>query len=72
MRMLSSFLLFRTPPIDWVKALQFAKFSRVYSECGRFEDAEKLQVKVKGYTITMLGLKDERTILIMLDLSGTY
>ena len=71
-RMLSSLLLFRTQPIDRAKALQFAKFSRVYSECGCFENAEKLQVKVKDYTIKMLGLEDERTVLIMLALSSTY
>ena len=71
-RMLSSLLLVRTPSIDRAKALQFSKFSRVYSECGCFQDAEKLQSKVKDYAIKNLGLEDERTILIMLALSSTY
>lgn len=71
-RILPFIWLLRTPSIDRAKALQFAKFSRVYSECGRFQDAEMLQVKVKNYLTEMLGLEDERTTLIMLALSGTY
>ena len=71
-RMLASTWLLQAPAIDRAKGLQYAKFSRVYSECGRFQDAEKLQVKVKDYLIEMLGLEDERTTLIMLALSGTY
>ena len=54
------------------KAQQYARFSRLYSESGRFHDAEELQVQVKDYAIAMLGLEDERTTLIMLALSSTY
>lgn len=71
-RIPSSFLLLQTPAINRAKAQQYAKFSRIYSECGRFHDAMDLQVQVKDYAIKMLGLEDDRTILIMLALSGTY
>ena len=71
-RILPSLFLLGTPSIDRVKANQYARFSRLYSEAGRFHDAEELQVHVKDYAIAVLGLEDERTILIMLALSGTY
>ena len=71
-RALSSVLLVTKPVIDRAKANQYARFSRLYSECGRFQDAEHLQTQVKDYAIAMLGLEDERTTLIMLALSGTY
>ena len=72
MRMLSSLLLLQTPAIDRAKAQQYARFSRLYFECGRFHDAKDLQVQVKDYAIKMLGPEDDRTTLIMLALSGTY
>ena len=71
-RMFSSLLLLRQPSIDRAKAQQYARFSRLYSECGRFQDAADLQEQVKDYAINMLGLDDERTTLITLALSGTY
>lgn len=72
MRQLPSFLLFQSHAIDRPKVQQYARFSRIYSECGRFHDTEELQVQVKDYAISMLGLEDDRTTLIMLALSGTY
>ena len=71
-RILPSLFLLSTPNIDQVKTEQYMRFSRLYSEAGRFQDAEELQVCVKDYAIAALGLEDERTILIMLALSGTY
>ena len=71
-RILPSLFLLRISNIDRAKAQQYARFSRLYSESGRFHDAEELQVHVKDYAIAMLGLEDERTTLIMLALSGTY
>lgn len=71
-RILPSLFLLSISDIDRAKAQQYARFSRLYSESGRFHDAEKLQAQVKDYAIAMLGLEDERTTLIMLALSGTY
>ncbi|KAL8673000.1 MAG: hypothetical protein Q9168_002561 [Polycauliona sp. 1 TL-2023] len=58
--------------MDRAKAQQYARFSRLYFECGRFQDAADLQEQVKEYAVNMLGLDDERTTLILLALSGTY
>lgn len=71
-RLLPSVLLLKETAMDRAKAQQYARFSRLYSECGRFQDAADLQEQVKGYAIDMLGLEDERTTFIMLALSGTY
>lgn len=71
-RTLFWFPLLKTCAIDRFKAQQYARVSRLYFECGRFHDAENLQVQVKDYAINMLGLEDDRTTLIMLALSGTY
>lgn len=62
-----------TPPqMDRKTVLQFAKFSRVYTECGRFSEAAELQVQVKDYLCQMLGMKDRKTQIISLALAGTY
>ena len=71
-RTFSLLLLLRQTSVNRAKAQQYARFSRLYSECGRFQDAADLQEQVKDYAINMLGLDDERTTLIMLALSGTY
>ncbi|KAL8784073.1 MAG: hypothetical protein Q9213_004200 [Squamulea squamosa] len=71
-RQLSAFLSLRQNTIDRTKAQQYARFSRLYSESGRFQDAAGLQELVKDYAISSLGLEDERTTHIMLALSGTY
>ncbi|KAI4259947.1 MAG: hypothetical protein L6R42_004297 [Xanthoria sp. 1 TBL-2021] len=71
-RTLSSVLLLRQRTMDRAKAQQYARFSRLYFECGRFQDAADLQEQVKDYAVSMLGLDDERTTLILLALSDTY
>ena len=58
--------------MDRKKALQYGKFSRVYMECGRFDDAAILQTQVKDYLYKMLGMDDSRTKSIVLALAGTY
>lgn len=72
MRSFSTFLLLRNPTIGRAKAQQFARFSRVYVESARFQDAATLQEKVRDYVIEVLGTEDERTVLITLALSATY
>ena len=51
---------------------QMAKFSRVYSQCGRWTEAEHLQSDVKDYLSTMLGTNHPYNIDIRLALSNTY
>ena len=72
LRRFPSILLFQNPVIDRPKAQQYARFSRLYSESGRFHDAANLQEQVKDYAIAMLGADDDRITLIMLALAGTY
>ena len=64
--------LVTAPEMDRKRALQFAKFSRVYMECGRFSDAEKVQIQVKDFFCQMLGMKDRRTQDISVALANTY
>ncbi|PVH78576.1 hypothetical protein DL98DRAFT_634269 [Cadophora sp. DSE1049] len=54
------------------QALEFAKFSRVYSECGLWKEAEQLQLAVKDFVCGMLGTEHPVVMGIMLFLSGTY
>ncbi|MCJ1311555.1 hypothetical protein MMC25_005228 [Agyrium rufum] len=54
------------------QAIQFAKFSRVYQECGDWKKAEELQVIVKDYVCGRLGNEHAASISIMLFLSSTY
>ncbi|KAL9074847.1 MAG: hypothetical protein Q9161_001985 [Pseudevernia consocians] len=51
--------------------IQLAKFSRVYAQCGRWDEAKRLQLEVKEF-IAPLGLEHLSTIRIKLDLSVTY
>ncbi|MCJ1462094.1 hypothetical protein MMC07_000694 [Pseudocyphellaria aurata] len=60
------------PGFDRGQALQYAKFSLVYSQCGRFDEAEKLQLVVKDFVCSMLGMEHPAAIAISLALSGTY
>ena len=71
-RRLVSFFLVETPGMDRKKALQYAKFSRVYSECGRFGDAADLQLQVKNFFEQTLGLEDPKTLAIIQALAGSY
>lgn len=54
------------------QALESAKFSRVYQECGRWKEAEQLQVAVKDFVCGKLGKEHPAAIGIMLFLSATY
>lgn len=71
-RLLSSFLLPHTSTITRTKALQFAKFSRVYVENGLFGEARGLLEAVRDYVLDIFGLEDERSVQIMQALSRTY
>ena len=67
----SSWLLVKSPQMDRAKALQFAKYSRVYVECGRWNDAAILQTQVKDYLEKMLGVENPKTLVIVLALSSS-
>lgn len=60
------------PRLDRERALQLVKFSLVYSQCGLFEAAEKLQLQVAEFAIKMLGMEHTTTMDILLLLSSTY
>lgn len=60
------------PRFGRAEALRLAKFSIVYAQCGRWDVAEQLQLRVKEFVCTMLGPEHPRAIDIMLALSGTY
>ncbi|OQD81218.1 hypothetical protein PENANT_c029G10425 [Penicillium antarcticum] len=50
----------------------YVKFSLVYAQNGRWEDAEELQLAAKRYTESVLGLNHSVTRRITLALVGTY
>ncbi|KAH9905397.1 hypothetical protein F4778DRAFT_706498 [Xylariomycetidae sp. FL2044] len=54
-----------------MQALEAARFSRVYSECGLFQDALSLQQKVRDFATGMLGADHPLSIKITLVLAGT-
>ena len=60
------------PRLDRNRALQLVKFSLVYSQCGLFEVAEKLQSQVAEFAVKMLGMEHTTTMDILLLLSSTY
>ena len=51
---------------------QMARFSRVYAQGGKWDEALKLQLAVKNFCLIMLGHDHTSTMLIKLALSGTY
>lgn len=51
---------------------QYARFSRVYGQEGRWNEAKELQLAVKDFCLKMLGPSHVSTNLIKLALSGTY
>ncbi|ERF69939.1 hypothetical protein EPUS_05483 [Endocarpon pusillum Z07020] len=53
------------------KALMYAKFSLVYAQNGHWEEAKRLQLAVKDFTMQVLGLEHANTRRIMLVLSDT-
>lgn len=54
------------------QALQTAKFSLVYSQCGLWNEAEALQVVVKDFICGKLGMEHPASRRISLFLAGTY
>ena len=59
------------PSFDREKAILSAKFSIVYAQGGRWQDAETLQVAVKDYTQRVLGIEHRATRRITLVLADT-
>ena len=53
------------------KALMYAKFSIVYAQNGRWEEAKRLQLAVKDFTMQVFGLQHALTRRITLALAGT-
>ena len=68
----TSYFLTRSLPMDLKKALQAGKYSRVYAEGGRFEDAAQLQEQVKSFLESWLGHEDLRMLDIIQGLAGSY
>jgi hypothetical protein len=54
------------------QALQLAKFSLVYSECGLWNETEKLQVEMRDYVCGKLSLEHPMSTWILRILSSTY
>ncbi|KAI1393504.1 TPR-like protein [Hypoxylon trugodes] len=54
-----------------LEALESARFGQVYSECGLFQEALRLQNKVRDFAIRMLGEGHPISIKITLLLAGT-
>ena len=60
------------PRLDRSRAIQLVKFSLVFSQCGLWDAAEKLQSQVAEFAVTMLGMEHTTTMDILLLLSSTY
>jgi tetratricopeptide (TPR) repeat protein len=58
-----------TWPLNRGRAIMYAKFSVAYAYCGRFSEAESLQVTVKDFLLQMLGIQHVNTRRIMLALA---
>jgi tetratricopeptide (TPR) repeat protein len=54
------------------QAVQWAKFSLVYVQCGLYHEAEILQIAVKEFVCGLLGTDHPTAINVLLFLSGTY
>jgi tetratricopeptide (TPR) repeat protein len=59
------------PKLDRQRALVLAKFSRVYYQCGIYNEAEQLQQKVKNFVCPRLGMEHPKAQAIVLALSST-
>ena len=55
-----------------IEALELAKYSRVYSQCGLWDEAERLQLMVRDFICGVVGMEHPSAIKIQLALSGTY
>lgn len=60
------------PRFDRGQAVQLAKFSLIYSQCGLWAEAEKLQLVVKDFVCKLLGMEHPTAMRIVLALAGTY
>ena len=63
--------LFSKPRKTETQVTQLAKFSRVYAQCGRWDEARCLQLEAEEF-VSPLGPEHPSTIRIKLALSGTY
>lgn len=63
--------LFSKPRQTETHITQLVKFSRVYAQCGRWDQAKHLQLEVEEF-VAPLGPEHPSTIRIKLALSGTY
>ena len=54
-----------------LEANEAARFSRVYSECGIFDEAERLQSQVRAFVMQLLGEEHPLSIKLTLLLAGT-
>ncbi len=64
-------LLLSRPNMSRTQITQLAKFSRVYSQSGRWVKAQELQLTVKNFCSDMLGEEHPSTLKIKLALAGT-
>jgi len=60
------------PRIDSKQAFQLARYSRVYAQCGRWDVAENLLLKVREYISSTLGLEHPIALRIQEALSISY
>ena len=60
------------PVMTRTQALAMAKYSVVFAQCGQWQEAESLQVKVRDFVQAALGLQHPSTIRIQLALADTY
>lgn len=58
--------------INRLRIIQAVKFSLVYEQSGKWEEAERLQLMVKDYLCAKLGTEHPLSMKIMLALSGIY
>ena len=63
--------LFSKPRKTETQVTHLAKFSRVYAQCGRWDQAKSLQLEAEEF-VAPLGPEHPSTIRIKLALSGTY
>lgn len=62
---------FGRSPKSRTQIIQLARFSRVYAQCGRWDEAKNLQLEVMEF-VAPLGPERPSTTRIKLALSGTY
>jgi tetratricopeptide (TPR) repeat protein len=60
------------PVLGRQRIFQAVKFSLVYAQSGKWEEAERLQLMVKNYVCSRLGVAHPLSMRIMLALSGIY